>query len=390
MRRVAVIGVGSSKYGIRQDVNIAEITFEAVKPAFEDAGITGKDVEYAVLGSAGPGGWYEESLPAVIAAEYCGLTGAGLVRVEAACATGSAAVSTAYSGIASGQFDLAVAIGLEKMREIDMATTIEIIGRAGYYLWEFQNFGMTFPAYYALYAVAHMNKYGTTEEDLARVAVKNHKYAAMNPIAQLPKEITVEEALGSHVIAWPIKLYDSCPVSDGASAVVLASEEKVKELNIDTPVWISGIGYSSGTANLSRRSDFASLPAAVKAGHVAYKMAKIGPEDLDVACVHDCFTIAEIMAYEDLGFCKRGDGAKLVREGETEIEGRIPVNVDGGLKAKGHPIGATGCGMIYELTRQLREEAVKRERQVQLKNYTALAHNVGGTGHYCYVTILKR
>lgn len=390
MRRVAVIGVGCSKYGVRQDVNVAELAFEAVKPAFEDAGVTGKDIEYAVLGSAGPGGWYEESLPAVIAAEYCGLTGAGLVRVEAACATGSAAVSTAYFGIASGQFDIAVAIGLEKMRETDMPTTIEIIGRAGYYLWEFQNFGMTFPAYYAMYAVAHMNKYGTTEEDLARVAVKNHKYAALNPVAQLQKEVTIEEALGSHVIAWPIKLYDSCPVSDGASAVVLASEDKIKELKIDTPVWISGLGYSSGTANLSRRPNFVGLPAAVKAGQMAYKMAKIGPDDPDVACVHDCFTIAEIMAYEDLGFSKRGEGTKLIRDGETEIGGKLPVNVDGGLKAKGHPIGATGCGMIYELTKQLREEAVKRERQVPLKNYIALAHNVGGTGHYCYVTVLKR
>ena len=390
MRKVAVIGVGNSKFGNRQDVNVTELAFEAVKPAMEDAGITTKDIEFVAVGSAGAGAWYEEALPAVITAEYCGLTGAGLVRCEAACASGSAAVFTVYSAIASGQIDIGMAIGLEKMREVDTPTVVEFIGRAGYYLWEFHNFGMTFPAYYAMHATAHMAKYGTTEEDLALVAVKNHKYAAMNPVAHFQKEITIDEALSSYPVAWPLKLYDCCPVTDGAAAVILASEEKVKELKIDTPVWIESIGYSSGTGNLSRRDTYVGLKSSVIAAQKAYKKAGVGPEDIEVATVHDCFTIAEIMAYEDLGFCKKGEGPKLLREGQTEIGGKIPVNVDGGLKAKGHPIGATGCSMIYELTKQLREEAEKRQRQVPLKNYIALAHNVGGTGHYCYVTILRR
>ncbi|MHA1583208.1 MAG: thiolase domain-containing protein [Candidatus Baldrarchaeia archaeon] len=390
MRKVAVIGVGNSKFGNRQDVNVTELAFEAVKPAIEDAGITPKDIEFVAVGSAGAGAWYEEALPTVIAAEYCGLTGAGLVRCEAACASGSAAVFTVYSAIASGQIDIGMALGLEKMREVDTPTVVELIGRAGYYLWEFHNFGMTFPAYYAIHATAHMAKYGTTEEDLALVAVKNHKYAAMNPVAHFQKEISVDDVLSSYPIAWPLKLYDCCPVTDGSAAVILASEEKVKELKIDTPVWIEGIGYSSGTGNLSKRDSYVGLKSAVIAAQKAYKMAGVGPEDIEVATVHDCFTIAEIMAYEDLGFCKKGEGPKLLREGQTEIGGKIPVNVDGGLKAKGHPIGATGCSMIYELTKQLREEAEKRQRQVPLKKYTALAHNVGGTGHYCYVTILRR
>ena len=390
MRKVAVIGVGNSKFGNRQDVNVTELAFEAVKPAIEDAGITPKDIEFVAVGSAGAGAWYEEALPAVITAEYCGLTGAGLVRCEAACASGSAAVFTVYSAIASGQIEIGMAIGLEKMREVDTPTVVEFIGRAGYYLWEFHNFGMTFPAYYAMHATAHMAKYGTTEEDLALVAVKNHKYAAMNPVAHFQKEITIDEALSSYPIAWPLKLYDCCPVTDGAAAVILASEEKVKELKIDTPVWIESIGYSSGTGNLSRRDTYVGLKSSVIAAQKAYKKAGVGPEDIEVATVHDCFTIAEIMAYEDLGFCKKGEGPKLLREGQSEIGGKIPVNVDGGLKAKGHPIGATGCSMIYELTKQLREEAEKRQRQVPLKNYIALAHNVGGTGHYCYVTILRR
>lgn len=275
------------------------------------------------------------------------------------------------------------------MRELDTPTVMELIGRAGYYLWEFENFGMTFPAYYAMHATAHMARYGTTEEDLALVAVKNHKYGALNPIAHFQKEITLDEALSSMVIAWPLKLYDCCPITDGAAAVVLASEEKVKELGVDTPVWIAGIGYSSDTANLSKRVDYVGLRSSVIAARQAYKMAKVSPDDLDVATVHDCFTIAEIMAYEDIGLCKKGEGAKLIREGQTEIGGKLPVNVDGGLKAKGHPIGATGVAMAVELVKQLREEA-ERGRQAPMKNYIAMAHNVGGTGHYCYVTIFRR
>ena len=390
MRKVAIIGVGHSKFGNRNDVNVAELTFEAVKPSLEDAGITAKDVEFMALGSAGAGAWCEELIPAVVAAEYCGLKKAGLVRCEAACASGSAAFFTAYSAIASGQAEIAMALGVEKMKEVDTPTAMEWIGRAGYYLWEFHNFGLTFPAYYALYANAHMAKFGTTEEDLALVAVKNHKYGAMNPVAHFQKQITVDDVLSSTVIASPLKLFDCCPITDGSASVILASEEKVKELGIDTPVWVAGIGYSSGTANMSKRPDYVGLDASVKAAQMAYKKAKVTPDQIEFATVHDCFTIAEIMAYEDIGFCKKGEGAKLIREGQTEIGGKIPVNMDGGLKAKGHPIGTTGCSMIYEVTKQLREESIEKSRQVPLKNYIGLAHNVGGTGHYCYVTILRR
>ena len=390
VRKVAVIGVGNSKFGVRNDVTISELAFEAVKPSLQDAGLAAKDIEYVALGSVGAGAWYEELLPAVVVSEYCGMTGAGLVRCEAACASGSAAFFTAYSAIASGQADVAMALGTEKMREIDNATSMEWIGRAGYYLWEFHNFGITFPAYYALYATAHMARFGTTEEDLALVAVKNHKYAVMNPIAHLHNKVTVDDVLSSMVIASPLKLYDCCPLTDGSSSIILASEEKVKELKVETPIWVAGIGYSSGTANLSKRPDFVGLEASILASQRAYKTAHITPDQLDLAEVHDCFTIAEIMAYEDIGLCKKGDGAKLLRDGQTEIGGKIPVNMDGGLKAKGHPIGTTGCSMIYELTKQLRGEATERGRQVPLKNYVGLAHNVGGTGHYCYVTVLKR
>ncbi len=388
MNKVAIIGVGHSRFGDRSDVNLSELSFEAIKPALETSGLLAKEIPYMALGSMGV--WSEEPLPAVVIAEYCGLTGAGLVRCEAACASGSAAAFNAYSAIMSGQMDTALVVGVEKMNQIDTPTILEMIGRAGYYMWEFEHFGMTFPAYYALHAVQHMEKFGTTNEDLANVAVKSHKYGAMNPLAHLRNEITVEEALGSMMIAWPLKLYDCCPITDGAASVVLASEAKVKELGVEDPVWIEAIGFASDTANLSKRESYDGLDASVKASRIAYKMAKISPRDVDVATVHDCFTIAEIMAYEDLGFCKKGKGANMIREGETEVGGSIPVNIDGGLKAKGHPIGTTGVSMLVELTKQLREEIKPEKRQAPMKNYLALAHNMGGTGHYCYVSVLRR
>ena len=379
------MGIGNSKFGRRTDVNVAELAFESIKQAVDDAGVDRKDVGNVVVGSAG--GWYEESLPAVVVNEYAGFHNVGTMRVEAACASGSAAVKAACNSITSGETDVAMAVGIEKMSEVDTLTSIELIGRAGSYMWEFENFGMTFPAYYALYAVAHMNRYGTTEEDMARVAVKAHHYGSMNPLAQFQKEVSLEKVLGSQVVAWPLKLYDACPLTDGSAAVVLASEEVAKKLT-DTPVWINGIGYSSDSANLSKRDGYVGLAASVDSASKAYKAARVTPDKIDVAEVHDCFTIAELMAYEDLGFCKKGEGAKMIREGQTELGGKIPVNLDGGLKAKGHPIGATGVSMAGEITKQLMCEAGRR--QSPLRSGVGLTNNIGGTGHYAYVTIYSR
>jgi acetyl-CoA C-acetyltransferase len=385
LTRVAVVGIGHSKFGRRTDVNLGELAFESIKQAIDDAGVDKKDISNVFVGSMG--GWSEEALPAVVVNEYAGLSGAGTMRVEAACASGSAAVKSAYNSIASGEENVALAVGVEKMTEVESSTSVELIGRAGSYFWEFENFGITFPAYYALYATAHMAKFGTTQEDLSRVAVKAHHYGAMNPLAQFQKEITLEKAMDSQVVAWPLRLFDACPLTDGSASVVLASEEIAKKLT-DTPIWIKGVGYSSDSANMSRRSDYVGLEAAVNAAKNAYAMAKVTPGDIDVATAHDCFTIAELMAYEDLGFCKKGEAAKMIREGETQLGGRIPINLDGGLKAKGHPIGATGVSMTVEITKQLRGEAGKH--QAPIKNGVGLVHNVGGTGHYAYVTILSR
>jgi acetyl-CoA C-acetyltransferase len=238
-----------------------------------------------------------------------------------------------------------------------------------------------------MHASAHMKKYGTTPEQLAMVAVKNHRNASKNPKAHFPKEITLEKAVSSRYVAYPLKLFDCCPISDGASAAILASDKKIKELGLEA-VYVDGIGFSSDSANLTRREDYAGLKATAESAKMAYRKANIeNPvKSLDVACLHDCFTIAEIMAYEDLGFCKKGEGGKFVEEGRSDFGGDLPVNTFGGLKAKGHPLGATGLAMIYEVVKQLREEA--GELQVDLENYKALIHNIGGTGHFGWVFIL--
>jgi len=386
LQRVAVVGVGNSRFGRRDDALLQEIAFEAVSEALADAELTQKDIGLSVVGTVGTRSY--EALPGGPINEYTGFSDKGPIRVEAACATGSAAVFTGYNAIRSGVVDTAIIIGAEKMTEVDGPTTTAVGGRGGSYLWEFHMLGTSFSAYYALYATRHMAKFGTTADDLARVSVKSHKYAAMNPKACFQKEITIEDAISSRVIASPLRLFDCCPVSDGAATVILASEDWIKSRRASfDPVWIEAIGYGADTSTLTGRDDYIGLKASVSAARMAYKQARIGPGDLDVATVHDCFTIAEIMAYEDLGFCPKGSGKELVRNGETLRDGRIPVNMDGGLKAKGHPLGATGCSMIYELTKQLRGQNGKR--QVRLKNNVALAHNVGGHGFSAYVTILR-
>jgi acetyl-CoA C-acetyltransferase len=390
MGNVAIIGTGHSKFGARTDVNLQELAWEAVKQALEESNVDQKDIQYYSVGNAGM--WSSENLPAIVVGEYCGLTTKGTMRVEAACASGSAALREAYLAVKSGEVDVAMAIGVEQMHQSPNPNVVEMIGRAGSYFWEFENFGLTFPGYYALYATAYMAKYGLKEEDLGKIAIKAHHYGAMNPYAHFQKEISMEDYMKSKLVAWPLKIYDSSPITDGAAAVVLASEEFAKKVT-DSPVWIVSQGVSSGYANLSRKSDFTTIEAARDAADMAYKKSGINREEawkfFDVAEVHDCFTIAEVIAYEDLGFAKRGEGVTLAREEQTYIGGRIPVNVDGGLKAKGHPIGATGVSMAVSLARQLLYRAPNKGMQVEVKNGMALAHNVGGTGHYGYVTIFS-
>ena len=383
----AIIGVGMTRFGRDLEHQLPELAYKAIDEALRDAGVDRRDIGYVAFGNVG--GWSSEFFPLPIVCEYAGLNPRGGLRVEAACASGSAALAVACAMVESGYTDLALAVGAERMNELPTPQVVELLGRGGNFFWEFESFGLTFPAYYALLATAYMSRYGATEEDLAKIAVKNHYYGSMNPKAQFQKRITIEDVMGSRYIAWPLKLYDCSPITDGAAAAVVASERIASKLT-DTPIWVKAQGMATGTANLTMRRSLVSLESVVEAAKEAYERAGVeNPiKEFDLALIHDCFTIAEIIAYEDLGIAERGKGYLLAREEQTYIGGLIPVNTDGGLKSKGHPIGASGLGMVYEAVRQLRQE-VDRGRQAPINRGQVLIHNVGGTGHFAYVTILS-
>jgi acetyl-CoA C-acetyltransferase len=384
MKRVAIVGIGHGKFGVRSDASLRELAFEAVKACLDDAGLSIKEVDSMVTGIAGD----EFSIalqPSAQVHDYIGFHPKPNFRVEGACATGSMALRTGWMNVASGLADLVLVVGVEKMTEVPTSLATDIMGRGGDATWEYP-FGTTFPGYYAMIANAHMAEYGTTEEQLAMVAVKNHYYGNLNPFAHMQKEITLEKALTSFTVAHPLKLFDCSLITDGAAAVLIASEERAKAIS-KKPIWIAGLALATDTMRITERDSLTSIMATREAAKTAYKMAGIGPSDIDVATAHDCFTIAEIVAYEDLGFCERGEGGKLIEAKETYAGGKIPVNVDGGLKSKGHPLGATGVSMAIEITKQLRGEAGPR----QVKNAEiGLSHNVGGTGQVVAVHIFRR
>jgi acetyl-CoA C-acetyltransferase/acetyl-CoA acyltransferase len=275
--------------------------------------------------------------------------------------------------------------GVEKMRDLPPERLRYWLGVSGDTEWE-RLAGMTFAGVYALMAQRHIHTYGTKEEQLHMIAVKNHKNGADNPKAQLQRAITLEQATKSAVICHPLRLFDCCPTSDGAAAAILCEATMARKFT-ESPVRVLGSGAGTDRLALFQREDFTTLKASANAANQAYDMAKVQSKDISLAEVHDCFTIAEIMAYEDLGFCPKGEGGRLIGEGQTYIGGKIPVNASGGLKAKGHPIGATGVGQIYEITRQLQGRADKKSRQVPDAKI-GLAHNVGGSGATAVVHIL--
>lgn len=379
--RTGVVGIGHGKFG-RREVTVQELAFEPFREALEDSGLHQKDLDALIVGSS-PEYHRQRSLSGVVA-EYLGMNPKPTFLVEAACASSSAALATADAYIRAGIYDTVGVLGVQKMLELSTPEILALMGRVGDVQWE-SGFGTTFPGYYAMFAHRHMYEYGTTREQMAAVAVKNHHYGAKNPNAMFQKEITAEKALGSRMVATPLSLYDCCANADGAACMIVTNEENAKKT--DTPVWMAGLGSATAPMSVLRREKLSEIPSAIEAARNAYKMAGIGPKDVDVADVHDCFTIAEILAYEDLGFSEKGGGGKMIEEGETYIGGRIPVNVDGGLKSKGHPVGATGVSMAVEAVKQLRGEA--GERQVDGAE-VALMHNVGGIGQYCFVNIFRR
>jgi acetyl-CoA C-acetyltransferase len=383
MTRVGIIGIGHGAFGRRSDATVQELAFEAFREAMEDAGIKRGDLDASVIGSV-PEYHKQRSLPGVVQ-EYLGLNPKPTWLTEVACASGSAAIRTSWMSIRAGVHNIVAVIGCQKMTELSTPEILALMGRVGEVQWE-SVFGTTFPAYYAMFAERHMHEFGTTREQLFQVAIKNHHYGAKNPYAVFQKEITMEKAQASEEVATPLQVYDCCQNADGAACVILASEGRAKEIS-KKPVWLDGMGCATASMSVLRRPNLVGLPSASDAAAEAYKMAGVTPADIKVADVHDCFTIAEIMAYEDLGFCKKGEGGRFVADRQTYIGGKVAVNVDGGLKSKGHPIGATGVSMTYEIAKQLRGEA--GERQVPDAD-VGLTHNVGGIGQYCFVQVLRR
>jgi acetyl-CoA C-acetyltransferase len=388
MGKVAIIGVGQSTFVRSYPGSIRELVFEGFKEAMQDAQLTTRDIDASVICSAPE--YDKQRSPAGVFAEYLGLNPQPTFYVETLCSSSSTGLKLAYSLVKSGLHDIVAVIGFQKMSEISSSESQERMGRGADIQWE-SPFGTMMPAYYAMYAKAHMEKYGTTLDDLALIRVKAATYGQLNERAVYRKPVAFEmfsnpEDRMSGPVASPLRVGDCCANADGSSCVIVASEEKAKSFS-KKPVWILGVGAASTSVNLAGRDLFTGLTVAQQAAQQAYAMAGVDPKDIDVAEVHDCFTIAELMAYENLGFAKSGEGRALIRNKETYKEGRIPVNVDGGLLSKGHPIGATGGSQIRTIVLQLRDEA----GDIQVKSpEIGLVHNIGGVGLYGNVTILGR
>ena len=388
MGKVGIIGVGQSNFVRGYPGSIRELAFEGFKEAMGDAQIKIKDIDASIIASAPE--YDKQRSPAGVIAEYLGLIPQPTFYIESICSSSSTALKVAYSMIKAGLHDVVAIVGFQKMSEISSSESQERMGRGADIQWE-SPFGTMMPAYYAMYARAHMAAYGTTLEDLAKIRVKAATYGQINEKAVYRKSITMEmftdpESNMSATVAKPLRVGDCCANADGSSCIIVANEEKAKAMS-DKPVWVLGIGAASEAVNMAGRDLLTGLSVSIEAGKQAYAMAGVTSKDIDVAEVHDCFTIAEMMAYENLGFVKPGEGKDLIASKETYKEGSIPVNVDGGLLSKGHPIGATGGSQIRTIVLQLRGEA----GEMQVKDpEIGLVHNIGGVGLYGNVTILGR
>jgi len=385
MRDVAIIGAGCTNFGEKWSSSFRDLFVEAGTLALEDAQLSGEKIDALYVGNMSAGRFIEQEHIGALIADYAGLATHHIpsTRVEAACASGGLAFRQAVIAVASGMEDIVVAAGVEKMTDVEPGASTDTLTGAADREWE-GFVGATFPGLYAMIATDYMHRYPLTREQLAQVPVKNHFNGARNPIAQFQQEITIETVLKSTLVAEPLRLFDCSPITDGAAAVIVAPLERAREFT-DTPIRVLASAQASDTITLHDRRDISTLDASVAAGKRAFGLAKLSHKDIDLVEVHDCFSIAEICAIEDLGFCKKGEGGRLTAEGETALNGRIPVNTSGGLKACGHPVGATGIKQVYEVVQQLRGEAGKR----QIDGATiGMTHNVGGTGATVAIHIL--
>jgi acetyl-CoA C-acetyltransferase len=383
MRDVAIIGVGMNKWGELWKKSLRDVFVESALLAIDDAGVDHIDSMY--VGCMTSGLFVGQEHLSSLLSDYLGMGGIPAARVESACASGGLAVRMGFMEVASGMSDIVLVGGVEKMTDVGGDGATYALSTAADQEYEVYH-GITFPGLYALMARSHMEKYGTTREQLAQVAVKNHENGSKNPLAQFPQKVTVEQVIKSIMVADPLTILDCSPITDGAACAILCPAEMAKKLSNKPPVKIIGTGNATDTIALHSRSDFNTLNATVKAAQSAYKMAGVKPEDIDLAEVHDCFTIAEIIISEDLGFFKKGEGGKAVGNGITAIGGKKPINASGGLKSKGHPVGATGVAQVVEVVHQLRGEASAR----QVKDARiGLTQNMGGSGGSAVVHIMQ-
>ncbi|MDX1615029.1 MAG: beta-ketoacyl synthase N-terminal-like domain-containing protein [Candidatus Promineifilaceae bacterium] len=412
-RGVAVVGAGMSHFGVITGKASRDLFVEAFNACrvSVDRGLDPTDIEALYVGNYSSDLFEGQGHLAPIMADWIGLTPRPATRVEDACASGGAALRQGIMAIASGLYDVVLVGGVEKMSDLPIAGVTDALATAGDVLYEIPA-GFTFPGFYAAMATAYLNRYDASANALLRVGIKNHDNGALNPKAQFTDRIAdvmaskrlkaeekgyqlpdwpdemafLHDERANPRIAWPLRLFDCSPVSDGAAVLLLVAEELAPRFS-EAPVHVRGLGQASDRA-LHDRAELTSIPAARRAAEDAYAMAGVGPTDVKLAEVHDCFTIAEIIASEDLGFFKPGQGHVAVEEGLTARHGPQPINSSGGLKAKGHPVGASGVGQVVEIWKQLRGEA--DQRQVEGDLDLALTHNVGGTGQTCVVHIFER
>ena len=381
MREVAIVGAGMTPFGELWTSSLRDLFVEAALGAMRDAGTDHLDAIY--VGNMSGGQFVGQEHLGPLMADHLGMAGVPSMRVESACASGGAALRAAFFEVASGASDLVLAAGVEKMN--DGADVTGVLASAADQESEVYH-GVTFPGLYALIARAHMETHGTTLEDLAAVSVKNHRHGALNPKAQFRGEVTLEQVMGSSLVADPLRLLHCSPVSDGGAAVLLCPLDRAREFT-NRPVKIRASGMATSAMALADRKDPAYLDAVNAAANRAYQMARLGPSDIHVAEVHDCFAIAELCVLEALCFTERGRAGEATRAGETALGGRLPINTSGGLKSKGHPVGATGVAQAIEIVEQLRGEA--GERQVK-DAAIGLTQNMGGSGASSVVHIFER
>ncbi len=384
MRDVAITGIGSTLFGKHEGRGLESLAVEAANAALRNAGVARNEIGALYLGNFIAGPLVGQEVLAGIVADELGLENIPCTKVEGACASGGIAFRHAVLAVSSGQCDAALVVGVEKMTHASGGQVTQALNCAMDNRSDGPS-GLTFPGLFGLAWRIHAEKYGTTRDEVSSVVIKNKANGLKNPLAQLGAELSFDTIRQSQPIADPIQLYDCCPVSDGAAAIVVVAKDRAKGAP-DLPIDVLASVQTRGSPRIAGHRDIVSFDATVKAAEFAYRAAGLAPKDIDLVELHDCFSMAEIIDSEDLGFVPRGMGAKWAAEGRTRVGGDIPINPSGGLLAKGHPVGATGVGQLYEAVLQLRGTHANQVKDAGI----AMTHNLGGSGIACTVSILKR